>query len=1087
MPPAGARALLLARCSSLNNSLRLPRHVVTLPIHASTIHARTTRRTRAFRTSAPALARSDDPNTATEDTTDKASETTPQEEKPGTPSASTAAGEDAVADKNNAAVVPPPPPPPPPHIAPKAQEKEAPRSPAHRSTRGRAGRGGVARVESEMPQVRLPSWFVDEHVSLYESRPIGTSRTKLHQLEDNDIESVEKLLDAHIEYASLTEQRVEQTKVQLSRVLDEPLAGENTSSPERAAATADLATLIQTDLTHGFRGFHDSLYMKALAILNRQGADPAHTKRLLQHPPSLDFDILRQSWYPTTSLTPQAGRWLSNFRLDPSQHSAVADGALHGSPLASRPEPEYAVCVELLATRSVTVLSVLNHKGRSVPVSVVDDIATDLGADVVRLDAATIATLVGRYLGQNLHWSRGSVSMLGYAAAEMNGRAVSRSSLEDAEAADEGMGSFTIALPPVSSKLRSLFRKQMSMESSIDGRWEELKVIHALESLIGAVDVKRRQQQGVSNGAGASQRPLIVHVHDYIELGALSDSVITTLRGVVDGMWQKGRKVVLVGTSASEMQKSPQWRNQLVDMSQNGHHVIPFHAAKTGEAAVVLNDTADAEYFVENLSNIKNMLTAILGRSAKTDFDSSIQVTGNEIHAPMEYLDVVKLLARHVYDVQWVYRVASLMVGSRTPRYDVFGLPTLRQALVFMTDRNKQWKDMTPGVGPPYYSPLFTPDSSSAAPGSEGGWPTNLTSVLSALRGNSANAEGGASGEGAAGAAGKNIEFDKYEKKLLSGLINAKDLHTTFNDIIVPQETKDSLIGLTSLSLQRPDAFSYGVLKTERIPGCLLYGPPGTGKTLLAKAVAKESGAHMLEVSAASINDMWLGQSEKNVRALFSLARKMAPMVIFLDEADALLSQRNSSGGPGGGGGGRSGHREVITQFLREWDGLSDMRSFIMVATNRPFDLDEAVLRRLPRKILVDLPLGTEREGILGVMLREEVLGPDVDLKVLAGETELFSGSDLKNLCVSAAMAAVREENEARDGGEEKEDAAAAAEFVFPEKRVLTRAHFEKGMREISASISEDMESLKAIRKFDSQYGDAGRKKRTKRWIILLV
>ncbi|KXX75505.1 Protein MSP1 [Madurella mycetomatis] len=311
-------------------------------------------------------------------------------------------------------------------------------------------------------------------------------------------------------------------------------------------------------------------------------------------------------------------------------------------------------------------------------------------------------------------------------------------------------------------------------------------------------------------------------------------------------------------------------------------------------------------------------------------------------------------------------------------------------------------------------------------------------------------------------------EYDQHEKKLLSGLINAKDIHTTFADIIVPQETKDSLIGLTSLSLIRPEAFSYGVLKTERIPGCLLYGPPGTGKTLLAKAVAKESGANMLEVSAASINDMWLGQSEKNVRALFSLARKLAPMVIFLDEADALLGARHNAPG-------RSGHRETITQFLREWDGLSDMRAFIMVATNRPFDLDEAVLRRLPRKILVDLPLRPEREAILRVMLKDESLAEDVDLAALGADAELYSGSDLKNLCVSAAMEAVREEVR------QKDEFTGEGPFEYPERRVLQKRHFDKGLREISASISEDMDSLKAIRKFDEQYGDAGRRRRGKR------
>ncbi|KAL2133590.1 hypothetical protein VTI74DRAFT_2065 [Chaetomium olivicolor] len=365
-----------------------------------------------------------------------------------------------------------------------------------------------------------------------------------------------------------------------------------------------------------------------------------------------------------------------------------------------------------------------------------------------------------------------------------------------------------------------------------------------------------------------------------------------------------------------------------------------------------------------------------------------------------------------------------------------------------MAERDSHWASTVPGIRPPYFSPLHA--SRGSSPFSSSPQDDPITSTIPSN-------------------APSNKEYDNHERQLLSGLINAKDIHTTFNDIIVPQETKESLVGLTSLSLIRPEAFSYGVLKTERIPGCLLYGPPGTGKTLLAKAVAKESGANMLEVSAASINDKWVGQSEKNVRALFSLARKLAPCVIFLDEADALLAARRN--GPG-----RAAHRETITQFLREWDGLTtDMRAFIMVATNRPFDLDEAVLRRLPRKILVDLPLKPEREAILRVMLKDETLAGDVDLPALAAETELYSGSDLKNLCVSAAMEAVREEVRAKEAWQGE------GEYQFPERRVLNRKHFEKGLREISASISEDMESLKAIRKFDEQYGDAGRKRKTRR------
>ena len=119
----------------------------------------------------------------------------------------------------------------------------------------------------------------------------------------------------------------------------------------------------------------------------------------------------------------------------------------------------------------------------------------------------------------------------------------------------------------------------------------------------------------------------------------------------------------------------------------------------------------------------------------------------------------------------------------------------------------------------------------------------------------------------------------KHEKRLLSCVIEPSKIRTTFNDVHAPVETIDALKTLTTLSLIRPDAFLYGVLASDKIPGLLLYGPPGTGKTLLAKAVAKESGATVLEVSAADINDMFVGEGEKNVKALFSLAKKLAPCV----------------------------------------------------------------------------------------------------------------------------------------------------------------------------------------------------------------
>lgn len=299
-----------------------------------------------------------------------------------------------------------------------------------------------------------------------------------------------------------------------------------------------------------------------------------------------------------------------------------------------------------------------------------------------------------------------------------------------------------------------------------------------------------------------------------------------------------------------------------------------------------------------------------------------------------------------------------------------------------------------------------------------------------------------------------------HESKLLPSVVDPSKIQVGFKEVHAPPETIDALKTMTSLSLLRPEAFKYGVLAADRLPGLMLYGPPGTGKTLLAKAVAKESRATVLEISGAQIYEKYVGEGEKMVRAVFSLANKLSqlsPCVVFIDEADAIFGSRGNSGN-------RSTHREIINQFLREWDGMGNNNVFIMVATNRPFDMDDAVLRRLPRRILVDLPVVKDRESILNIHLAAEKLDETVKLKELAENTPFYSGSDLKNLCVSAALACVREENELES---------------IPETRTLSARHFEKAIKEISASISEDMSSLAQIRKFDEKYGDRrGRKKK---------
>ncbi|KAG0025170.1 hypothetical protein BGZ81_007347 [Podila clonocystis] len=365
-------------------------------------------------------------------------------------------------------------------------------------------------------------------------------------------------------------------------------------------------------------------------------------------------------------------------------------------------------------------------------------------------------------------------------------------------------------------------------------------------------------------------------------------------------------------------------------------------------------------------------------------------------------------------------------------------------------------------------------------------------------------------------------DCNRYERKLLQTIVDPDKIRTTFKNTITPVETVHTLQTMITLPLIRPQLFSYGLLQNEFLSGLLLFGPPGTGKTLLAKAVAKESGARMLEIKASDIFDIYVGEGEKNVSAVFSLARKLSPCVIFLDEVDSIFRARGS-GGSGGSSGGNSSQREILNQFMVEWDGLrssgQNQGIVVMASTNRPFELDDAVLRRLPRRILVDLPSEQARERILNVYLGHETLEPGVDIQGLAKKTAFFSGSDLKNLCVAAALAAVREdiENEvkalhASNGSAEEAGAgddgitnevstkdkvldlsplldqyrkevtnttqSVSAPSTTTPVRVIGKRHFDKAMLQITPSCSENMESLTELRKWDGLYGDGGKGRR---------
>ncbi|KAB8219470.1 P-loop containing nucleoside triphosphate hydrolase protein [Aspergillus novoparasiticus] len=274
----------------------------------------------------------------------------------------------------------------------------------------------------------------------------------------------------------------------------------------------------------------------------------------------------------------------------------------------------------------------------------------------------------------------------------------------------------------------------------------------------------------------------------------------------------------------------------------------------------------------------------------------------------------------------------------------------------------------------------------------------------------------------------KKLARGKFEEMLLECIVNTDNIPPNYENIFLNRKTIAQVEKVTKLGLTRPKAFSHGVLKNNKVTGAVLYGPPGTGKTLLARGVAKQAGFNMLSISTAEVWQKCHGEDEKMIQAVFSIARKMYPTIIFLDEADAMLGERKA---------GEKRHlRAMLNKFLMEWDGIMSGANspFVLLATNRPNDLDPAVLRRAPVRIPFDLPSSEERRGILNLLLKNERLDDDMPIPTLANLTPQYTGSDLKNLCVTAATECISEQSEDTT------------------ERILERRHFLSAMQIVKAT-----------------------------------
>jgi len=241
-------------------------------------------------------------------------------------------------------------------------------------------------------------------------------------------------------------------------------------------------------------------------------------------------------------------------------------------------------------------------------------------------------------------------------------------------------------------------------------------------------------------------------------------------------------------------------------------------------------------------------------------------------------------------------------------------------------------------------------------------------------------------------------QFNEYELVIASSLIVPSDIAESWRDIA---GLDDAIQELTN-TLIYPIRFSK-IFENSKLwqppKGVLLFGPPGCGKTLIAKATAKEAGMRFINVDVAMLTDKWYGETQKLAKAVFSLAVKIQPCIIFIDEIDSFLRSRHSSD--------HEATAMLKTQFMMLWDGLvtnSKSSVFVMGATNRPQFLDKAILRRMPTQLHIGLPSEKQRLLILKLVLDGEKVADGVNLEKLATLAEGFSGSDLRELCRRASV-----------------------------------------------------------------------------------
>lgn len=290
---------------------------------------------------------------------------------------------------------------------------------------------------------------------------------------------------------------------------------------------------------------------------------------------------------------------------------------------------------------------------------------------------------------------------------------------------------------------------------------------------------------------------------------------------------------------------------------------------------------------------------------------------------------------------------------------------------------------------------------------------------------------------------------------------------SSFDELVLKEKPLvkwDEVVGLEPAKKAIKEAIVYPVQRPDLFPlgwprGILLFGPPGCGKTLLAAAVATEIDASFYSVDAASIMSKWLGEAEQNVAKLFATVRKTTgdgkPAIVFIDELDSLIGKHSNEVG---------GEVRMRNQFLKEMDGVIDkgknLHAYVIGATNKPWDLDWAFIRRFQKRILVPLPDYDARLHMFKLYTSHLALSSDMDLYQLSRMSGGFSGSDIRDVAQSAHLKVV---GEFFESGRAKDKQAQPRSIQMDDFRGTLEARKPSVTMEMVASYNKWFEAFKAL------------------------